>query len=310
MSASVTEPEVAVSAKNKLLKLNHKRLERFVTLFPKVLVSDDPDTIHDLRVWSRRLQQTFRVIVPKPAPPKARKLIRTLRKVRQAFSACRNLDVSTDLIQQRHHNTGAAIIRQSWQMVREELEAQRRAEILQARQRIARHDIVAFVDRAQALIKSADVESESIEKLQETVWESLKDWDDAFAVAREKRDVDNLHALRIATKRLRYRAELLADLGKSALKSPVKALKEFQTLIGDWHDRYILLEHVAEFISRRNFLVNHPDIGRSLLAEMEKEKLRNDSITEEILSKAPKVRDCWNRLKPALKNKIQNLNAQ
>jgi CHAD domain-containing protein len=297
MGASATESEAAGSAKNKLLTLNHKRLERFVTLFPKALVSDDPDTFHDLRVWSRRLQQTFRVIVPKPAPGKARKLIRTLRKVRQAFGTCRNLDVSIDLVQQRRHNTGAAIVRQSWEMVREVLETQRSTEISRARQKIARHDIVVFVERAQALIESADVEPESFEKLQGTVWDSLKDWDDAFAVARDKRDVDNLHALRIATKRLRYRAELLADLGMSALKPTVKALKEFQTLIGDWHDRYILLEHVAEFIGRPDFLVNHPDIGRTLLSEMEKEKLRNEAATEEILSKAPKVRDCWNRLK-------------
>lgn len=297
MGASATESEAAGSAKNKLLTLNHKRLERFVTLFPKALVSDDPDTFHDLRVWSRRLQQTFRVIVPKPAPGKARKLIRTLRKVRQAFGTCRNLDVSIDLVQQRRHNTGAAIVRQSWEMVREVLETQRSTEISRARQKIARHDIVAFVERAQALIESADIEAESFEKLQETVWDSLKDWDDAFAVARDKRDVDNLHALRIATKRLRYRTELLADLGMSALKPTVKALKEFQTLIGDWHDRYILLEHVAEFIGRPDFLVNHPDIGRTLLSEMEKEKLRNEAATEEILSKAPKVRDCWNRLK-------------
>jgi CHAD domain-containing protein len=297
MDASATESEAAGSAKNKLLTLNHKRLERFVTLFPKALVSDDPDTFHDLRVWSRRLQQTFRVIAPKPAPGKARKLIRTLRKVRQAFGTCRNLDVSIDLVQQRRHNTGAAIVRQSWGMVQEVLETQRSTEISRARQKIARHDIVAFVERAQALIESADVEAESFEKLQETVWDSLKDWDDAFAVVRDKRDVDNLHALRIATKRLRYRAELLADLGMGALKPTVKALKEFQTLIGDWHDRYILLEHVAEFIGRPDFLVNHPDIGRTLLSEMEKEKLRNEAATEEILSKAPKVRDCWNRLK-------------
>lgn len=296
MGASHAESEVTVSAKNKLLKLHHKRLERFVTLFPKALVSDDPDTIHDLRVWSRRLQQTFRVIVRKPAPPKARKLIRTLRKVRQALGACRNLDVSIDIIQQRRHHAGAAIVRQSWEMVRDELATQRSAEILQARQKIARHDIVAFVDRAQALIASADIEAESIEKLQATVRDSLKDWDDAFEVARDQRDVDTLHALRIATKRLRYRTELLTDLGKTALKPAVKALKEFQTLIGDWHDRYILLEHIAEFIGRRNFLVNHPDLGRTLLAEMEKEKLRNDVVTEEIISKAAKVREPWNRL--------------
>jgi CHAD domain-containing protein len=298
MAAPATESEAAVSVKNKLLKLAHKRLERFVTLFPKALVSDETDTIHDLRVWSRRLQQTFRVIVPKPAPPKARKLIRTLRKVRRAFGTCRNLDVSIDLIEQKRHEAGAAMVRQSWEMVREALATQRGAEILQARQKIARHDIVAFVNRAQVLIESGDVEPESIEKLQQTVWDSLKDWDNAFVVAREDRSVDNLHALRIAGKRLRYRAEFLADLGGGPLKPAVKGVKELQTWLGDWHDRCVLLEHVANFIGRPNFLVNHPDIGRTLLAEMEKEKLRNETAIEDILNKAPKVRDLWNRLKP------------
>jgi CHAD domain-containing protein len=298
MAAPATESEAAVSVKNKLLKLAHKRLERFVTLFPKALVSDETDTIHDLRVWSRRLQQTFRVIVPKPAPPKARKLIRTLRKVRRAFGTCRNLDVSIDLIEQKRHEAGAAMVRQSWEMVREALATQRGAEILQARQKIARHDIVAFVNRAQVLIESGDVEPESIEKLQQTVWDSLKDWDNAFVVAREDRSVDNLHALRIAGKRLRYRAEFLADLGGGPLKPAVKGIKELQTWLGDWHDRCVLLEHVANFIGRPNFLVNHPDIGRTLLAEMEKEKLRNETAIEDILNKAPKVRELWNRLKP------------
>jgi len=297
MSVSAAESETNDSAKHKLLKLAHKRLERFVTLFPKALVNDEPDTIHDLRVWSRRLQQTFRVILPKPAPSKARKLIRTLRKVRQAYGASRNLDVNIDLIQQKRQAAGAAIVRQSWEMVQDALEAERRAEIVQARQKMARFEIVAFVTRAQAVMECADIEAGTVEKLQETVRDSLKDWHDAFELAQNDRSVDNLHALRIAAKRLRYRAELLAELGGGAMKPAIKALKEFQTLLGDWHDRCVLLEHVADFISRPDFLVDHPDMGRTLLAEMEKEKLRNETAIEDVLSKAPKVRECWGRVK-------------
>ena len=297
MSASAAESETNDSAKHKLLKLAHKRLERFVTLFPKALVNDEPDTIHDLRVWSRRLQQTFRVIVPKPAPSKARKLIRTLRKVRQTYGASRNLDVNIDLIEQKRQAAGAAIVRQSWEMVREALQAQRHEAISQARQKMARYDIVAFVTRALAVMESADIEAETVEKLQETVRDALKDWQAALENAHDDRSVDNLHALRIAAKRLRYRAELLAELGGGAMKPAIKALKELQTVLGDWHDRCVLLEHVADFISRPDFLVDHPDVGRTLLAEMEKEKLRNETAIEDILSKAPKVRECWGRVK-------------
>ena len=36
--------------KSKLVKLARKRLERFVTLYPKALVSEEPEIVHDLRV--------------------------------------------------------------------------------------------------------------------------------------------------------------------------------------------------------------------------------------------------------------------
>jgi CHAD domain-containing protein len=297
MDASATDSEAAVPVQNKLLKLAHKRLERFVTLFPKALLNDEPDTIHDLRVYSRRLQQTFRVMLPKPVRPKGRKLIRTLRRVRQAYGNSRNLDVNIDLIQQKHRAAGAAIVRQSWEMLQDTLAAERRAEIVQARQKMARYDIVAFIGRAQTLMESADIGSDVVEKLRQTVRAALKDWHDALELAKDDRGVENLHALRIAAKRLRYRAELLAELGSGAMKPAIKAIKEFQTLLGDWHDRCVLLEHVADFIGRPDFLVNHPDMGRTLLSEMEKDKLRNESAVEDILSKAPKVGESWDRVK-------------
>ena len=297
MGSNATESEAAISAQQKLLKLARKRLERFVTLFPKALVNDEPETIHDLRVYSRRLQQTFRVILAKPAPPKARKLIRTLRKVRQAYGNSRNLDVNIDLIQQKRRAAGAAIVKESWEMVQDALEAERRSEILQARQKMVRYDIVAFVTRAQNLMESAEIGADVVDQLEQTVRDTLKDWHEALQLAQGDHSVENLHGLRIAAKRLRYRAELLAELGSGGMKAAIKALKEFQTLVGDWHDRCVLLEHVAYFISQPDFLVDHPDLGRTLLAEMEKEKLRNETAVEGIFSKAPKVGECWDRVK-------------
>src|SRR4029453_12305505 len=127
----------------------------------------------------------------------------------------------------------------------------------------------AFVTRAQAVMESADLDAGGVEKLEASVRDALADWNEAFEVAHENRSVDNLHALRIAAKRLRYRAELLAEIGGGAIKPALKSLKEFQTLLGDWHDRCVLLQHVADFISQPEFLVDHPDLGRTLLAEME-----------------------------------------
>jgi CHAD domain-containing protein len=122
MSAAASDSGAVVSIQKKLLKLARKRLEKFVTLLPKVLVSDDPDAIHELRVWSRRLQQALRVMLAKPKPQKSRKVVRTLRQVRQVLGPCRNLDVNIALIIEKREHASAALIQQSWNAVQNELE--------------------------------------------------------------------------------------------------------------------------------------------------------------------------------------------
>ena len=61
---------------NALTRLLRKRLERYVSIMPVVLVGDDPDAVHDVRVWSRRLQQSLVALFPKPRSGKVRKLRR------------------------------------------------------------------------------------------------------------------------------------------------------------------------------------------------------------------------------------------
>ena len=77
------------------------------------------------------------------------------------------------------------------------------------------------------------------------------------------------------------------------MKPLVTSLREIQTTLGDWHDRSVLLRHVAEFIGRPGFLADHPDIGRILLAEMEKERLRYDSDVTTAIQQGGKVQQAW-----------------
>jgi len=287
----------------RFLKLAHKRLERFVTLLPKVTVSDDPDVIHDLRVASRRLQQTLRVITPEVKPAKSKKMIRMLRRVRQALGPCRNLDVNLGLIKEKRQHAAAGVIQRAWEMVEGDLDEKRQALLERARHTIADHDIFAFIDRAKALLKAADQDDElfeanSIVKLEEAVSASMTTWEEAFASAYEQRDASALHSFRLASKKLRYRAELLVDLGQSNTKPMVDELKKLQQALGDWHDRWVLMQQVAEFVGQPNFLADHPDLSRILLAEIEKEKQRNESAIEQLLSGAAKVQQHWARRKP------------
>ena len=293
MRAVVVEPSPSIANQKKLLKFARKRLERFVTLVPKVLVSDDPEVIHDLRVSSRRLQQALRVILPTPKPPKCKKVIRVLRQARQACGLCRNLDVNIGLIKEKRKHSGAGIVQRSWEAVQTELEERREALIGRARRDLAKYDVFAFIGRTTALIENADERIDPVEILDRATAGAMNAWEEAFTLAYEQRDEAQLHAFRIASKRLRYRAELLADLGQNQAEPLVTALKELQTVLGAWHDRRVLLQHVAEFIGQPNFLASHPDMGRALLAEIEKDKLRNEDTIDHLPQIAAKVRESW-----------------
>jgi CHAD domain-containing protein len=290
MSATATDE---VSSQDKLLKLTRRRLEKYAILLPKVLVSDDPETIHDLRVWSRRLQQVLRVIAPVSQTDKIKKILRVLRYVRQTLGPCRDLDVNIALLQSKREASGTGSVQRAWQAMQIELESQRQALIKSVRRDIAGQDHFKFITQVQALIARAERDYDPLEQITAAMITSMDRWDESFTAAREQPDAATLHALRIAGKKLRYRAELLAALGQPKVNPLVKMLKEIQKTLGDWHDRSVLLHHVAAFIGRPAFLAEHPDIGRILLAEMEKERLRNDTDVRTVLEQAAKVRDAW-----------------
>ena len=289
MSTAAIEPTNAVPAPTKLSKLARKRLERFATLFPKVLLRDAPDTIHDLRVASRRLQQALRLVLPSSKSPGARKVMRMPRKVRRAFGACRNLDATLALVEKKLAGAATASLRQSWDTVRLWLEQKRSTELERARKELKRHDLVDFIVRVQEHLEGMDPEPASIGQLGEKAHDAFTAWKDALESAKAEPQVKQIHAFRIAGKRLRYRAESLAELGDTALKPLVQGLKALQDDLGDWHDRCVLRQHVAEFIGRPGFLAAEPGMGRALLLEMERDKQRDHTTINDVILRAEKL---------------------
>jgi CHAD domain-containing protein len=283
----------SASSRKKLLAVTRRRLEKFVSLFAKVLVSDHPDTIHDARVWSRRLQETFRVLFPRPRTGKNRKLVRTLRRVRRALGNCRNTDVTIGLIEDRLNAATASTAHKAWDLVRDYLREKRELQMARAREELAQHDITQFATRTQSVLQPNGLQREPEELLKRSVEEALAGWNEALREAKENLQVDQIHALRIAGKRLRYRAELLAELGDASMKPRVKSLRLLQDELGNWHDRYVLLQLIAEFIGRPDFLVEQPEAGRALLAQMERERHKNELAVSAILKSAEKTFDAW-----------------
>src|SRR5690242_18056399 len=144
-----------INDSNRFVALSQKRLEKFASIFPRVLVSADPETIHDARVYSRRLQQIVRILYPRPGTKKSRKVIRRLRKVRRALGDCRNCDVMTALIQAKIESTGNPVARDALDQLKTFLIGERRESLVRAREKLSRYDLIDFISRSQVLLFSA-----------------------------------------------------------------------------------------------------------------------------------------------------------
>ena len=60
--------------------------------------------------------------------------------------------------------------------------------------------------------------------------------------------IEELHAMRIAAKRLRYTMEIFEPLYKGDLKQPLKTVRKIQTMLGDIHDCDVWVEYLPQFL--------------------------------------------------------------
>jgi len=288
MGAHPVDSAGGAAAKGRLSIVAKKRLLRFVTLYPKALVTDETTVVHNIRVASRRLQQVLQLLLPKAKSSGIKKLFRTLRKVRRAFGPCRNLDVNLELVRARIETTTAST-RQAWERVHLWLEEKRALAIEAGRAELRQHELVGFIERLQPLLDDAKDDQEGLARLADRTKEALSDWRAAFETARADPVVERIHAFRIAGKRLRYRTELLGEVGHASVKPIISALKSLQDDLGLWHDHAVLRDHVAEFIGRPGFMAAEPGMCRALLLEMERDKQRDRATIAEIMTKAEKL---------------------
>jgi CHAD domain-containing protein len=273
-----------------LTRLLRKRVKKFVALAPELSADANPKTVHDVRVWSRRLQQAISAFFPKPRSGKVRRLRRTPRRIRRALGEWRNCDVLLEIVARQQRRTRSEAKRRAWGFVLDYLLQKRSKEVARAEKKLLHQDLGNYATLAQKLIDRPRDESPEIlmQRLCDSVQEAWTQWRSALARAQDTQAVNDLHAFRIATKDLRYRTELLYDVGHRQLKPQLKWLADLQDAIGVWHDRQVFDEAVAAAVARADILLNELPTARILLAELETDRRRESEDVEKIFRLASK----------------------
>jgi CHAD domain-containing protein len=264
-----------------LPELLAKRLRKFAAVLPKVLSEGEADAIHDLRVWSRRLQQALVTLLRKPRSSEAQEIVRALRRARRAVGGWRDCDVLLDLLARRIRRMRNSDERRAWETVREALNERRAREMHRARRKLANHKLFTLAHDVARLMQSPAPElgttngaigDDPAARLSIAIGSVWRRWQDSLSRARATADPADLHAFRIQTKRLRYRIELARELGAAESDAPLKSLKSLQDRLGRLHDRGEFARLAAEAIARPELLIREPRAASLLLRRLAREQ--------------------------------------
>jgi CHAD domain-containing protein len=230
--------------------LLRQRLERFTKTLHGV-EHGDMRSLHRARVASRRLRELLPTLQMKH-PDAARKIGRRLRKVTRQLGAVRELDVmlvQLDELNDGRRDRASAVGRVGLAVARDRDEARKRllarTPIVEMR-RIARklEGVAEQMDQAQAPGRTQDrswrwaIEARVARRAGHLV--------DAIRAAGAVYLPERLHAARIALKKLRYAAELLAETTGKPTDVTLRPMRRAQELLGRLHDTQVLIDRVRE----------------------------------------------------------------
>ncbi len=259
----------------RLISLLHRRVRKLGPLVAKVLGERTPEAVHDLRVLTRRVQQTLTALFPGSRYHRLQLINRTLRRSRRALGAWRNYDVVLERLARKRRQTRSAEKQRAWALVIDSVRKHRQREMRRSRRRLVRLDLFDLNDEVEALLEAHSGISGgggAGATPREIVAAARASWQTALSRAFEERRAKNVHAFRIETKRLRYRIELIRDLGVQDTAEPLKWLTSLQEALGEWHDRLELGRCIAQAVAASETLYDQPRMSIILLAELEKEQ--------------------------------------
>jgi CHAD domain-containing protein len=234
------------TARAALLK---KRLDTFTKTLPGV-EQGEMSSIHRARVASRRLREMLPTLHVKHASA-AHKLGKRLRKITRRLGVVRELDVLAHVLDELHlsRRERSVAIGRVGMVVAKERDA--------ARKRFAAHVPVDEMRRIARKLDRVVAELANAEHAEPTHADRSWRWVIEARVARRAAHLlssvsdagavylpERLHTVRIAMKKLRYAAELLAEGGGDPAEVSLRHLRRGQDLLGQMHDLAVLLDRV------------------------------------------------------------------
>jgi CHAD domain-containing protein len=260
-------------------------MHKLSTLINRLMETDDAKIVHGTRVACRKLQQQLAVLFPKPRTGKIRKLRRKLRRIRRLLGDWRNCDVVLKLLARESDADQNPATKDAWKLVHNYLAERRSREIRRCRKKIEKYDrsdLGVTIDKMLGAQPGQD-NPELFAHVHAAQSAARQKWVSALTRAEQSSASEDVHRFRIATKRFRYRTELVHETGGGDQASVLDSLKDLQDLLGSWNDRQALQRVIAEALANPELLLRETLAARILLQELEESQLRQTKTGQEII---------------------------
>jgi CHAD domain-containing protein len=217
---------------------------------PSLREARNPELLHEIRVLMKKLKALLRLVRPR-IKPEADRLTARLQGIGSELSAIRDRDIFA--LWARAHDLRVANHRRTLAEIR-----------LILRARLA---ILAIEKPIKQILRIDHLTDKDFSKLFDRSWKRARK---AFRRAKaERRDTD-LHRLRRRIKDLQYQSKALPALcSRRPRRKVTAALKRAGALLGDAHDRVIILECIQS-----RHLRSSAGLRKALVSEMQSSEIK------------------------------------
>jgi CHAD domain-containing protein len=246
------------------------RVEELRRLAPKALRTAGAESIHHARVATRRLKSALDLLEPVVPEDARADFAQVLKRLRRALGPLRDNDVMAQHLaeyqKQPTHSSPAQWFLASLNAERKELhrKAQRKAPISTVLKGLG-----TWWAMEEELDEAAQAAPNLVKHLVSRQLASFVERADRLARLRledSSQQHEDVHAVRIDGKRLRYTLELAIPAGFELPASVFRTFKKLQDALGLWHDYVVLGEELMRRALDREVTLHDPHLYGQVLA--------------------------------------------
>jgi len=224
-------------------RLLKKRVQALFRELPKALAGEE-EPIHQMRVSGRRLRLALPLLAKKPEGRRVRRVERDLRRLVRTAGTGRDLDVGLALFEQwcgSQESLGMEVrrLRTRLRAARSRSHHRMAEQLLDLHLARLRGDLRRIVSRgAEDLFAALGRVRQSRDEGGSALLQAIEELGEQFAPS-------ELHAIRKRVRRLRYVAEVGADLEPDGSDEAASRARKLQERLGQIHDAYVLSQWFA-----------------------------------------------------------------